>query len=741
MLVRGCIPGVRMASRSAARREIQKFGPSRGSQVSEIHKRLADYQRISTETTETYAVESLISERLIQNDVNYGSVLKLREETTIAKAEIVENSVEVTPFYPLSSERIGVKAITHIDQQELLNDDTTCDRGFYVAAGEFVDEYVAGSTANIPDGDLIAPDRMYFGGDDAVEHIDFQLPGQRTNEVEELGSAEASSEWTEQFGSADPERAASKHSCGGCGATVHCKDSSLPGFLPVELFDKVDRVKTLKENLLCRRCHLLKNHNFLLNVNVCPVDYAAMMSHLKLKEEALILLVVDVTDLPGSIHRHLPNIIGSRKPLIVIGNKVDLLPPDARSGYLKRFRDTVQSAIREAGYREHFNILHTALVSAKTGYGIEELITEVHLKWTNANLGLRNDMYIVGCTNAGKSTLFNAFLGSDLCKVRAVDLVERATTSVWPGTTISLLKFPVMKPSPYRLEIRRKRLQHLHVWQQKEMYSRRQLLHETGDSQYAVLTGVIQNTYKEEEENLQPVAIKNIVSGEGETEKSKSWNANDPLFAKGTWCFDTPGTVCEHQIVSLFTLDELVKVLPRRLLVPRTALIPVGHSLLIGGVGQVDIVETSREHAVYLTTFASDDLPLNIVKTEDVDAFFLKYLGTDALVVPSGKDRLKDWPGLASEKIFVKGYKKFEKATADIVLSSVGWISVTTPDHHVKLNAWSIAGKGLAVREPILPFSASLRGRRIPGTYFYKVKPVEFPENCRRKQKDKKYRK
>ena len=204
-----------------------------------------------------------------------------------------------------------------------------------------------------------------------------------------------------------------------------------------------------------------------------------MMSHLKLKEEALILLVVDVTDLPGSIHRHLPDIIGTRKPMIVIGlslyfifqfmfdfvgNKVDLLPPDARVGYLKRFRNAVQAAVEEAGFRDNFNILHTALVSAKTGYGIEELITvsgcfsfiimtiikEIHLKWANLKHGLRSDMYIVGCTNAGKSsvffyiprpfsfrTLFNAFLGSDLCKVRAVDLVERATTSVWPGTTVS----------------------------------------------------------------------------------------------------------------------------------------------------------------------------------------------------------------------------------------------------------------------------------------------------------------
>ena len=50
------------------------------------------------------------------------------------------------------------------------------------------------------------------------------------------------------------------------------------------------------------------------------------------------------------------------------------------------------------------------------------------------------DVYLLGCTNVGKSTLFNALLRSDYCKVKAVDLIQRATTSPWPGTTINLLK-------------------------------------------------------------------------------------------------------------------------------------------------------------------------------------------------------------------------------------------------------------------------------------------------------------
>ena len=50
-----------------------------------------------------------------------------------------------------------------------------------------------------------------------------------------------------------------------------------------------------------------------------------------------------------------------------------------------------------------FNIIHTALISAKTGFGIEELITEIFLKYTNVKLGIRSDVYLIGCTNAGKS--------------------------------------------------------------------------------------------------------------------------------------------------------------------------------------------------------------------------------------------------------------------------------------------------------------------------------------------------
>uniref|UniRef100_A0A1I7XPK4 PXA domain-containing protein n=1 Tax=Heterorhabditis bacteriophora TaxID=37862 RepID=A0A1I7XPK4_HETBA len=308
------------------------------------------------------------------------------------------------------------------------------------------------------------------------------------------------------------------------------------------------------------------------------------------------------------------------------GNKVDLLPPDAQCGYLKRFKQAVEKALEDAEFREQF------------------------------------------------MTLFNAFLQSDLCKVRAVDLIQRATTSVWPGTTISLLKFPVMKPSPYRLEMRRRRMLKHRAWIKKEMYARKLMLQETGDSKYAVLTGTIQNTYKDQDDELQPISTSKLSLDEHDSCRKgtkKSWSMDDSIFSKGIWCYDTPGTVNAEQVsmvntivLNLFTLDELIRVVPRRLLQPRTALVPVGYSILIGGVAKIDVLSSTRESNIYLTTFVSEDLPLNIMKSEDVEIFLAKYLGTEILAVPcGGPERLKQWPAMESQEFDIQGNKASQIAS------------------------------------------------------------------------------
>lgn len=88
------------------------------------------------------------------------------------------------------------------------------------------------------------------------------------------------------------------------------------------------------------------------------------------------------------------------------------------------------------------NIKHTCLISAETGFGVEELITKLHNVWL-----YKGDVYLLGCTNVGKSTLFNALLRSDYCKTKAASIIGKATASPWPGTTMRMLKFPILRPN------------------------------------------------------------------------------------------------------------------------------------------------------------------------------------------------------------------------------------------------------------------------------------------------------
>ncbi|CAD6196938.1 unnamed protein product [Caenorhabditis auriculariae] len=698
-----------------------KNSPNRSAQISELYKKFDDFERdlMNEEQRSTeFAATSMIGENFLKNEKDYDKVVKRREREAAGLKKEEPKRSQTFPLLP-TAQQVFVKPNELVDGQNV----EQIDRGFYVEAGTVVDEYVAGCSMDLDPGDLIVSSRQYFGSEDAVEHISFQQPGQRLHEEESV-ELEESAMQVETTGTVDESRPSSDQTCGGCGAHFHCKDPSLPGFLPVEVFEKVERsTKNKEDQSMCKRCHLLQKHNFLLNVNVCNVDYSKMMSELKKSNEMLVLLIVDVTDLPGSIHPNLAEIIGAGKPMIVIGNKVDLLPPDARTGYMSRFKQTVERTVEKMGLLEKFNILHTGLISAKTGYGVEELITQVFLKYTNVRLGMRGDIYLVGCTNSGKSTLFNAFLQSDLCKVRAIDLVDRATASIWPGTTMNLLKFPVMKPSPYRLEMRRRRLLQQRAWMKKEVNSRKLLLQETGDPQYAIPIATIQNSFKEDEDELQPMALNSLKNHE-EKEKKKSWSLDDAIFSKGKWCFDTPGTVNDQQVLNLFTLDELVNVTPRRLLTPRTAILKAGESLVIGGVARIDICEADDN--LLLTTFVSDSLPLNVLPTEEVDRFLAQYAGTPALVVPCGdQERMKSWPALKSREFDLFGRK--DSGCCDIVLSSLGWVMVSS-ERALKLAAYTPDGRGLTARlQPVLPYSANLRGKRIPGTNFYKVQPIEFP--------------
>jgi ribosome biogenesis GTPase A len=95
--------------------------------------------------------------------------------------------------------------------------------------------------------------------------------------------------------------------------------------------------------------------------------------------------------------------------------------------YLRRVEASMKSVFLEKcnqGLITHEpNLIGTILVSARTGYNIEKLIDKIYGSWRETRRDPGADIYLVGTTNVGKSSIFNSLLESDLCKIKAVDRV------------------------------------------------------------------------------------------------------------------------------------------------------------------------------------------------------------------------------------------------------------------------------------------------------------------------------
>lgn len=182
--------------------------------------------------------------------------------------------------------------------------------------------------------------------------------------------------------------------------------------------------------MICQRCHFLKNYNTALKVKVNAEEYIEMISNVK-DETSLFILMVDLTDFPCSLWPNIIEVIGKKRPVIVVGNKVDLLPQDSRE-YLDHIKSCLSDGLVDFGITEA-NLKEICLISSETNYGVEDLVTTLYDVWPN-----KGNVYLIGNTNVGKSTLFNALMRSDYCKVKARNLIKRATSSVWPGTTLKM---------------------------------------------------------------------------------------------------------------------------------------------------------------------------------------------------------------------------------------------------------------------------------------------------------------
>jgi hypothetical protein len=81
-----------------------------------------------------------------------------------------------------------------------------------------------------------------------------------------------------------------------------------------------------------------------------------------------------------------------------------------------------------------------------------------------------------------------------------------------------------------------------------------------------------------------------------------------------------------YQLTSRLPLRELAAVLPRRRLKPRTYVLPIGSSILLGGYARVDAVAGPSAN-IYVTVFCADEVVTHMGKTAGADERRQRHAG------------------------------------------------------------------------------------------------------------------
>jgi hypothetical protein len=158
--------------------------------------------------------------------------------------------------------------------------------------------------------------------------------------------------------------------------------------------------KGLGTALRCLRCFQLANYGYTRGQvsSVRAEDFRLLLRSRFLERGGrsnVILKVVDLFDFHGSFIKDFASIAGGRNPVILVANKVDLLP---RGFGENRLRAWIKAEADKYGL--HFHSIH--LVSALTGHNVFKLLRAAQaLAEPDALLDRpRRDIYLVGMTNS-----------------------------------------------------------------------------------------------------------------------------------------------------------------------------------------------------------------------------------------------------------------------------------------------------------------------------------------------------
>lgn len=204
--------------------------------------------------------------------------------------------------------------------------------------------------------------------------------------------------------------------CIGCGAKLQTEDKTAAGYLPA---GSLKKAADGESEAYCQRCFRLRHYNEIQPVGLTDDDFLRLLNLLG-QTDALIVNVIDIFDFNGSLIPGLHRFVGNN-PILLVGNKADVLPKSLKR---PRLRDWLSRQAHAAGLQP----VETVLMSAKNADDVEMLLSKIE-KYRNGR-----DVYFVGVTNTGKSTLINAILK------QTMGVSDLITTSRFPGTTLDRIR-------------------------------------------------------------------------------------------------------------------------------------------------------------------------------------------------------------------------------------------------------------------------------------------------------------
>ena len=192
--------------------------------------------------------------------------------------------------------------------------------------------------------------------------------------------------------------------CIGCGVNLQTNNINDLGYT-----NKID-------NNLCERCFRIRNYNDYKFVEKDNNDYINILKDVNTTND-LVVLVVDLFN----ISKHLENISKYiNNNILLVLTKRDILP---KSCYDEKF----------IKYFENYNlnIIDTVVISSNKNYNLDTLYKKINTYKTS------NNVYVVGFTNSGKSTLINKII------YNYSNESTNITTSNLPSTTIDSIEVRV----------------------------------------------------------------------------------------------------------------------------------------------------------------------------------------------------------------------------------------------------------------------------------------------------------